>query len=577
VFGGTSLTNDRTDGLTSAEIYDPSTGAWSSAGALPASRGSNGGAGGRLPTATRLADGRVLVAGGSVGNRPLGSALLFDPTTATFSPTGAMIVARSDASATLLPDGRVLIVGGNAATPASPPQGVALASAELFDPATGRFTATGSLRTERYSHAATLLADGRVLVAGGANGIGQALSTELYDPETGTFSLGALAGSTHSTAALLPSGRVLLGGDQPEVFDPSATEPVRPSPAADLNRTFLRTADPIQDRVGHTATKLRDGRVLIVGGEAPDGTALSSAEIYDPQSGTFASTGSLHAERLFHTAVLLPDGRVLIAGGLPMSKAPVLADAIELYDPATGEFTEGGPLGPTQLGTLSAVAAVQDSTGLVLILAYPQSFGSSLNPAGTEVYALDPRRAVLTLVEKLPPCLLADGDAALDDGRVLLWCTNPDTGTPTSLRFFDPASGRLTSPGLEGAQAPVLRLEDGRVLLYDWESTGALEILDPGTQVAKTVGHLPTDMGQVTASRLADGRVLLIGYTYSLIWNPETNVFTKTVPMLTGLGSETATLLNDGRVLIVGGTSWPADRGLPHPPAAELFDPAAVP
>ncbi len=148
------------------------------------------GAGRQIHTATLLADGRVLVAGGfDFADQPLSSAAVYDPATGTFSPTGSMATARGLATATLLADGRVLVAGGGAATWVQP--GLVLASAELYDPKTGTFSPTGSMATAREGHTATLLRDGRVLIAGGidaSTGDHTVASAELYDPKTGTFS-----------------------------------------------------------------------------------------------------------------------------------------------------------------------------------------------------------------------------------------------------------------------------------------------------------------------------------------------------------------------------------------------------
>jgi len=176
----------------------------------------------------------------------------------TFTATGAMATARDLHTATLLPNGKVLVSGGWGAVGA-------LASAELYDPATGLWSATGSLATVRVFHAATLLPNGRVLVSGGSAGVGAIASAELYDPVT---SLWTATGSMATT------------------------------------------------RYGHTATLLPNGRVLVSGGLGTTNTYLASAELYDPATGTWTATGALATARQVHTATLLPNGKVLVSGGV---------------------------------------------------------------------------------------------------------------------------------------------------------------------------------------------------------------------------------------------------------------------
>jgi hypothetical protein len=307
------------------------------------------GAGRQIHTATTLADGRVLVAGG-YDNRDaaLGSAALYDPTTDTFSQTGSMATARGQHTATKLPDGRVLIVGGGPASWIV--QSSYLASAELYDPKAGTFSPTGSLTTAREFHSATLLADGRVLITGGDhNGDLAVASAELYDPKTGTFSpTGSLATSRgFHTATLLADGRVLIAGgdraawadnfptlDTAEIYDPRTG-------------TFSATGPMTELRTWHAATLLSDGRVLITGGTA-NGTKLASAELYDPKTGTFSPTGPMTDGRDLHTATLLSDGRVLVAGGGATYGTRTFLASAEIYDPKTGTFSATGSMAETR-------------------------------------------------------------------------------------------------------------------------------------------------------------------------------------------------------------------------------------
>jgi len=313
--------------LASAELYDPSTGTFSSTGSMeiPLS----------FHDATPLADGRVLIVGGGDGSK----AEIYDPETGTFRPTGSMESARYGPTATLLADGRVLVAGGQGEDPNAPERAVALTSAGLYDPKEGTFSPTGSLTTARSGHTATLLADGRVLIAGGE--FPSLASAELYDPKTGTFHLtGSMTAVGGVTATLLLDGRVLITGgregSKAEVYDPTTG-------------TFKPTGSLKTPRWQQTATLLPDGRVLVAGGADPGEccTPLTSAELYDPEKGTFSPTGSLTNARRAQTATLLADGRVLIAGGLgedPTATADSVALAsAELYDPATGTF---GPTGP---------------------------------------------------------------------------------------------------------------------------------------------------------------------------------------------------------------------------------------
>lgn len=280
---------------------------WVSAGTLGAER--------YLHTATLLEDGRVLVAGGTYGSAH--NVELFDPKTRTWGLAAPMGRNRSGHTATRLLDGRVLVAGGDP-TRYDARHGFAIeygGTAEIFDPAKGSWTPTGAMNTPRggFGVTATLLLDGRVLVVGGwgigVDGESKVLrSAELYDPESGQWTA---------------TGELGVG------------------------------------RYSHTATALGDGKVLVVGGVDDDFfvTSTSSAEIYDPATGSWSPTGALEVGRAEHSSVLLPDGRVLVSGGFVSVNPPgggymefSTARTLEAYDPHSGAWTPAGNLAVARFG-----------------------------------------------------------------------------------------------------------------------------------------------------------------------------------------------------------------------------------
>ena len=314
-------------------------------------------------TATLLRDGRVLV------SEACGTgAELFDASTDSFTPTGTSTSRRGYATATLLRDGRVLIAGG-VECPNAEDDGI-WASAELYDPATGTFTATGSMSVPREFHTATLLADGRVLIAGGYSGPAAVAtgaiklasvrtaetstsilsSAEIYDPATGTFSpTGSMTTfRDHHTATLLKDGRVLLTGGGGEAYASSTSADVYDP----VTGRFTATGAMRTGRWLHTATLLPDGRVLVVGGRSPKDSVYDSAEVFDPTSGPFRAAGTMAEGRQQHTATLLRDGRVLIAGGYWSDGQDwrVLSSA-EMYDPGSRTFRRIGSMGTPRMET----------------------------------------------------------------------------------------------------------------------------------------------------------------------------------------------------------------------------------
>ena len=305
-------------------------------------------------TATRLSSGKVLIAGGNQAQvglcgpvvPPSTQAELFDPQDSSFKSVGPMVSSHSGHSATLLKDGRVLIAGGGTA------------AAEIFDPATQSFSATGFLTIKRTNHTATLLPDGRVLLAGGDG----TKSAEIFDPAKKSFTaIGDMSTSrSHHTATLLNNGKILLAGgsgdSSTELFDPATG-------------TFSAAANMSVPRSGHQAS-LVGANVLITGGT--DGSVtFATAELYDSVTNTFTAAANMLDARAFHSAVLLSSGMVLVAGG---SASGSTVFSAELYDPANNTFTRTGSLKYAR--DASAVAMLTD--GRVLVTG-GDSLGLTLN------------------------------------------------------------------------------------------------------------------------------------------------------------------------------------------------------
>jgi hypothetical protein len=305
---------------------------------------------------TLLADGKVLVAGGygSGGVGWLVDSQLFDPqkedyintrrlSKGDFILTGRLITRRDAHTATLLPNGKVLVAGGEEVTGSG--FSVVLSSAELYDPASGLFARTGSMATGRELHTATPMNNGKVLIAGGEDAKGYAVTrAEVYDPAATSFiptgSMGV--GRYGHTATALPSGEVLIAGGEridEDGFDIalSSAEIYNPSTGRFHPTGSMRVA-----RKHHTATLLRNGQVLLAGGEDNNGHALESAEFYNTGSGTFRTVGQMMSAHDSHIATLLGDGRVLIAGGFSGSSG--VTAAAELFDPASGRFEDTGDM-----------------------------------------------------------------------------------------------------------------------------------------------------------------------------------------------------------------------------------------
>jgi hypothetical protein len=323
---------------------------------------------------------------------------------AEFVPTGNMVTARQRAAVTPLADGRVLITGGRI----SPAGASKTVRAEIYDPATGTFTATGDMLHPRESHSAVLLTDGRVLVLNGGS---------LFAP---------------------------LQGDPPtpaEIYDP-------------VTGVFTATGVPVVERDMGSAVRLADGRVLVAGGSgcAPcvdigGGTftlrVTDIAEIYDPALGTFTQVGTLTTPRRETTVTMLADGRVLIAGGadeeLVAGDPPVIVtnvlDSAEVFDPATGQFT---PTANDMSHARLSHAAVARPNGEVLIVYGAVDSGGF--PLDVPAETFDPLTDTFSLAAQPGPTRVVFGMGVLLDDGDILFAGGDMFGTATA-EIFDAATG----------------------------------------------------------------------------------------------------------------------------------------
>lgn len=310
--------------LSSAELYNPVTGTWTVTGSMADTR--------QAHTATLLPNGEVLVAGGFVFNTCSATAELFNPSTGRWKSTGSMTQGRCSHTATLLSNGQVLVAGGYVLGSDFNPS---LASAELYNPSTGSWQATGSLNVARSGAAAVLLTNGQVLAGGGTNVAADGTytllaSTELYNPSNGQWAVAQSLNSASPTATLtlLGNGDVLEVGGPGEFADPSV-------------RTWTNTGGyPRVAEVGggHGETLLRTGEVLVTGTRCNysgcSHIATGSCFLYNVSTNSWSIAGSMHHSRVYHTATLLPNGQVLVAGGqFGINPGTNVLASAELYTP----------------------------------------------------------------------------------------------------------------------------------------------------------------------------------------------------------------------------------------------------
>jgi tRNA A-37 threonylcarbamoyl transferase component Bud32 len=325
VVGG-NAGKDSSSALASAELYDAASGSWTTTASMSRARS--------YASVTVLDGGKVLVAGGALDNAPLALAELYDPVLGSWSAIAKMSVPRVHHTATLLADGRVLVVGGGISRKTR----ASTTSAEIYDPGTGRWTRTGSMAVGRSYHTATLLNDGRVLVVGGSStyvGAGTVrASAEIFDPRTGRWTAAhrMLIHRYVHDAVLLKDGRVLVAGGwasttlasrslaDSEVFDP-------------LTGAWTTVGSMTAGRAQFRMAALPDGRVVAVGGLGTGHRPLASVDLFDPVSSSWSRTDAMSRACWWPALVVLQDGRALVAGGASDKTGAVPLASSELYGP----------------------------------------------------------------------------------------------------------------------------------------------------------------------------------------------------------------------------------------------------
>jgi N-acetylneuraminic acid mutarotase len=528
-------------------------------------------------TATLLLDGKVLVVGGLGANGvATATAELYNPATGTCVLTGPLTNARSRHTATLLPNGKVLVTGGV--------QGFTdLASSELYDPLSGTWTNTGPLNIGRFDHTANLLANGKVLVAGGGTSSATA-TAELYDPATGQWTLtpSMTTARTLHAATLLTNGLVLVtGGQQGSIFSItylSSAELYDP-----VSNIWRATASMLIPHESHIATMLPSGtsrvagKVLVAGGLS-DGDAVASCELYDPAAESWSSTGGMTEARTGQTATVLPNGDVLVTGGQSTSGITNTSE-IYLTTALAGTWTKPTTMNTPRMGQTATILP----SGKVVVIGgvaanvTPDSTVETLYNGGGD---WNPGSPTIEHVQGQAATLLPSGKVLVTGGL--------DTSTVyggTNADLYDPSTDTWEPTGFmihNHAYHTSTLLQNGDVLV-----TGGVEDqTNSEAEVYNSSLGTWTDIGagepfaSYTATLLLNGKVLFAG-GYALIkdvsyvtnecflYDPAAQTFSETGSLNTARFYDTATLLANGQVLVAGGEDIVGD----YIQTCEFYDP----
>ncbi len=539
-----------------------------------------------------LDTGQVLIAGGSQIAGTLDSAEIYDPATGIFTATaGAMSQARYHHTATLLSDNTVLVAGGD--NGGGLLVATALISAELYDPATNKFTSPGDMFSPRTWQTATKLQDGKVLVAGGSPAVDSAIdpttgtgtglpigalpSAELYDPKSKQFvgNPGAMNDARTEHAAAFIKGctcsaenQVLLAGG----IDASGTTLTSAELFKESDNSFTVTGSMNVARHNHTATTLKDGRVLITGGVDNSLSVQDSAEIFNPKSGVFTLTAPMNRARAFHSAQLLDDGQVLIAGGglLPDGTFDMTA---EVFNPSTGKFTlTAGPMNDERFeltataikgGVLVAGGGLLENSIGILVPS------SSLDTA--EIFSPKTGEFVPTR-QTMVRARVGQAASMLSDGRVLI------TGGADLTRqilatseLYDPGSGSFICIGGTTGRDCANSLHDVRFSQTATALKGASQVLIAGGSDGSTVGTPPNEiLAGIATAEIYNAS----SKTYSCVGGVSSTPPVCNNSMVDGRYNHIAVALESGQVLFAGGidaTGIVTDSAELYNPATGLF------
>lgn len=433
---------DTAGNLASAELYNPQTGMFSATGSMSVSR--------HYHTSILLPNGKVLIVGGwhstITEQFVTASSELFDPATTTFESTGSTIQARSAHSATLMPNGFVMVTGG-ART------GIFLSSAELYDPQEpnpGVSNLLGTSICKSSLHTSVLMPNGKILIAGGYFGAvakPHLTSLAVFDPinQSVNFPSTMTDGRSSHTATLLPNGKILIAGGEGETSQHNAIPLNKTEIFDSYNLTCTVNTQMTSSRSSHTATILSDGRVLFCGGESYTGpnvplvSTVMTAELYNSNLGIFTQiAGTINFARMKHTSTKLPNGKVLITGGLVPNEGPSLS--AELFDPVTNTFSITGSM----ITPRYRHSATLLPNGKVLITGGTTNLSSQTSKC--ELY--DPSTGTFTPAGDMNLGRFWHSATLLPTGKVLIaggWSTRIDIETGTEI--YDPQTDTFSLSG----------------------------------------------------------------------------------------------------------------------------------